>query len=93
MESWKEYFNSNDFWDESASHAEGETDTLSRAVDNAIEDMKQNAVRLMVEAHKDEFGDPGEEELRTIRDMIERHVYMAAEEWMDENFSGSGDWD
>lgn len=87
---WKAYIESPECWDEATSLAQSETDTLSYAVENAVEDMVNRCMERMME------GNPKLKEMDAmaivdLRNFVQRRVWWAASEWMEENYTGN-DW-
>lgn len=87
---WKAYIKSPECWDEATSLAQSETDTLSYAVENAVEEMVNRCMKRMVD------GNPKLKEMDAmaivdLRNFVQRRVWWAASEWMEENYTGN-DW-
>lgn len=87
---WKEYIESPECWDEVSSLAENEVSTVAFAVEEAVSDAVESALRRVLEAHP-ELNDSEAIQLLKLRCFIQRRVCWYVSEWMEENYTKS-DW-
>lgn len=87
---WKAYIESPECWDEATSLAHSETDTLSRAVEDAVEEMVNRCMGRMLEGNP-ELKKMDATAMADLRSFVQQRVCWAASEWMEENYT-SIDW-
>lgn len=84
------YIESPECWDEVSSLAENEVSTVAFAVEEAVSDAVESALRRVLETHPElKYSDAIQ--LLKLRCFIQRRVCWAVSEWMEENYTNI-DW-